>query len=156
MKMAACALRIKCCVLESCCSFDGSFPSWLTVAFQNRPEISSWRKQGWIPRRTISWWKASLPPQKESWAFFWTFSFYFLSFNGVFLSLKCRTLILKHLHGDRATAICWKCVSVTRVSKYGKSEYSRALNASYTFQTLMSFSLYIVKTRSLPESIMDP
>ena len=34
----------------------------------------SWRKQGWIPRGTISWWKASLPPQKESWAFFWTFS----------------------------------------------------------------------------------
>ena len=29
-KMAACALRIKCCVLESCCSFDGSFPSWST------------------------------------------------------------------------------------------------------------------------------
>ena len=26
-KMAACALRIKCCVLESCCSFDGSFSS---------------------------------------------------------------------------------------------------------------------------------
>ena len=26
-KMAAFALRIKCCVLESCCSFDGSFPS---------------------------------------------------------------------------------------------------------------------------------
>ena len=26
-KMAACALKIKCCVLESCCSFDGSFPS---------------------------------------------------------------------------------------------------------------------------------
>ena len=26
-KMAACALRIKCCVLEICCSFDGSFPS---------------------------------------------------------------------------------------------------------------------------------
>ena len=44
----------------------------------------SWRKQGWIPRRTISWWKASLSPQKESLAFFWTFSFHFLSFNGVF------------------------------------------------------------------------
>ena len=29
-KMAACALRIKCCVLESCCSFDWSFPSRLT------------------------------------------------------------------------------------------------------------------------------
>ena len=30
-KMAACALRIKCCVLESCCSFDGSFPSRSTI-----------------------------------------------------------------------------------------------------------------------------
>ena len=66
------------------------------------------KKQGWIPRRTISWWKASLPPQKESWAFFRTFSFHFLSFNGLFLTLKCRTLALKHLHGDRAAAICWK------------------------------------------------
>ena len=63
----------------------------------------------------------------------------FLSFNGVVLSLKCRTLVLKHLHGDRAAAICWKWISVTKVSKYGKSEYSRALNASYTFQPLMSF-----------------
>ena len=97
------------------------------------------RKQGWIPRRTISWWKASLPPQKESWAFFWTFSFHFLSFNGVSLSLKCRTLVLKHLHGDRAAAICWKLISVTKVSKYGKSEYSQALNASYTFQPSYEF-----------------
>ena len=32
-------------------------------------------------------------------------------------------------------------ISVTKVSKYGKSEYSRALNASYTFQPLMSFCL---------------
>ena len=61
----------------------------------------------------------------------------FLSFNGVFLSLKCRTLVLKHLHGDRAAAILLK----TKVSKYGKSEYSQALNASYTFQPLMSFWL---------------
>ena len=44
------------------------------VAFQNRPWAAPWRKQGWIPRRTISWWKASLSPQKESWAYFWTFS----------------------------------------------------------------------------------
>ena len=27
---------------------------------------------------------------------------------------------------------CWKWISVTKVSKYGTSEYSRALNASYT------------------------
>ena len=33
----------------------------------------------------------------------------------------------------------WKWISVTKVSKYGKSEYSRALNASYTFQPLMGF-----------------
>ena len=29
--------------------------------------------------------------------------------------------------------------TATKVSKYGKSEYSRVLNASYTFQPLMSF-----------------
>ena len=78
------------------------------AAFQNRPWAPTWRKQGWIPWRTISWWKASLSPQKEIWAFFWTFSFHFLSFNGVFLTLKCRTLVLKHLHGDRAAAILLK------------------------------------------------
>ena len=78
------------------------------VAFQNRPCAPSWRKQGWIPRRTISWWKVSLPPQKKCWAFFWTFSFHFLSFNGEFLTLKCRTLVLKHLQGDRAAAILLK------------------------------------------------
>ena len=86
------------------------------VAFQNRPCAPSWRKQGWIPRRTISWWKASLTPQKENWPFFWTFSFYFLSFNGVFLSLKCRTLILKHLHGDRAAAIVLKMMKMEYLS----------------------------------------
>ena len=37
---------------------------------------------------------------------------------------------------------CWKWLSVTKVSKYGKSEYSRALNASYMFQPLMSFWFY--------------
>ena len=35
-KIAACALRIKCCVLESCCSFDGSFPSLSTIV-RNSP-----------------------------------------------------------------------------------------------------------------------
>ena len=42
------------------------------------------RKQSWIPQRMISWWKASLPPQKENWAFFWTFSFHFLSLTVYF------------------------------------------------------------------------
>ena len=46
---------------------------------------------------------------------------------------------LKHLHGDRAAAILLKMVSVTKISKYGQTEYSRALNASYTFQPLMGF-----------------
>ena len=29
-------------------------------------------------------------------------------FDGVFLTLKCKTLVLKHLHGDRAAAILLK------------------------------------------------
>ena len=64
------------------------------VAFQNRPCAPSWRKQGWIPRRTISWWKASLPPQKENWAFFWTFSFHFLSLT-VYFNLETQNSGLK-------------------------------------------------------------
>ena len=53
------------------------------------PVVKNW-KQGWIPRRTISWWKASLPLQNENRAFLWTFSLHFVSFNGVILPLKCR------------------------------------------------------------------
>ena len=53
--------------------------------------------------------------------------------NGVFLTLKCRTLGLTPPHGDAWQPFCWKWKSFTEVSKYGKSEYSRALNASYTF-----------------------
>ena len=67
------------------------------------------------------------------------FLFPFFVFNGVFLTVKCRTLVLKHLHGDRSAAILLKWISVTKISKYGQNEYSQALNASYTFQPLMSF-----------------
>ena len=92
--------------------------------------------------------KASLTPQKESWAFFWTFSFHFLSFNSVFLNLKCRTLVLQLLHGDLVAAMCLKWISATKVSKYGKREYSRALNASYTFQPLwVSGFMEVMNTR---------
>ena len=38
----------------------------------------------------------------------WIFLFHFLSFNGVFLALKFRTVFLKHLHGDRQAAILLK------------------------------------------------
>ena len=96
-----------------------------------------------IPRRTISCWKASLPPQKENWTFFWTFSFHFWSFNSIFLTLKCRTLVLKnHRMVIVWQPFCWKWISFTKVSKHGKSEYSRALNASYMFQPLVSFWCY--------------
>ena len=74
--------------------------------------------------------------RKLSFLSFWTFSFHFLSLNGVFLTLKCRTLGLTPPHGDAWQPFCWKWKSFTEVSKYGKSEYSRALNASYTFQPL--------------------
>ena len=80
--------------IECKCTWKFSKNLTALVAFQNRPCAPPWRKQGWIPRRTMSWWKASLPPQKESWEFFWTFFFHFLSFNGVFLTSKCRTLVL--------------------------------------------------------------
>ena len=68
----------------------------------------------------------------------------FLSFNGVFLSLKCRTLVLKHLHGDRAAAICLKSISVTKVSKNGKmwmfTSIERELHVSTPYEFLVSFN----------------
>ena len=45
---------------------------------------------------------------KRKRSIFLNFSFHFLSFYGVFLTLKSRTLVLKHLHGDRAAAILLK------------------------------------------------
>ena len=107
------------------------------VAF-NRPCTPTWRKQGWIPRSTISWWKASIPPQKESWVFFWTFSFHFFSFNGVFKPWNAEFLPQNICMVIVRQPFCWKWISVTKVSKYGKGEYSGALNASYTFQPFMS------------------
>ena len=95
-------------------------------------------------------WKASLPAQKENWAFFWTFSFHFLSFNGAFLNLKRRTLVLKSLK-TKASTILLKMDFLHKVSKYGKSEYSRALNASYTFQPLMSFCFDLIWLISITE-----
>ena len=46
--------------------------------------------------------------KKKKKAFFWMFSFHFSSFNGVLLTLKCRTLVLKPPHGDRTAAILLK------------------------------------------------
>ena len=57
---------------------------------------------------------------------FWNFSFYFLSFNGIFLTLKCRTLALKPPHGDRAAAILLK-MDITKVYKYDKSSSDNRL-----------------------------
>ena len=45
----------------------------------------------------------------------------FLSFNGVFFSLECRTLVLKLLHGDCVAAIVLIMDICHRVSKYAKS-----------------------------------
>ena len=93
----------------------GSAPDCLGHRVQNVPEKlhclgciskqtmrSVVKKTRLNTRRKISWWKASLSPRKESWALFWSFSFHFLSFSDVFYTLKCRTLVLNHLHGDRA------------------------------------------------------
>ena len=55
----------------------------------------SWKKQGWISRKTISWWKASLPPQIESCAFFWTFSFHFFVFHRCIFNFEMQNSCLK-------------------------------------------------------------
>ena len=47
-------------------------------------------------------------PTKRKLSILLNFPFPFFVFNGVFLTLKCRTLVLKHLHGDRAAAIFLK------------------------------------------------
>ena len=53
-KMAACALRIKCCVLESCCSFDGSFPSRSTETFKPSYALSKVKNENDAIRNRIT------------------------------------------------------------------------------------------------------
>ena len=78
------------------------------VAFQNRPEIR--REENKVEVLEGRFLDEKLPflHKKEAEHSFELFLSIFLSFNGVFLSLKCRTLVLKHLHGDRAAAIVLK------------------------------------------------
>ena len=75
------------------------------VAFQNRPEIR--REENKVEFLEGGFLDEKLPffhKKKAEHSFELSLS-NLLSFNGVFLTLKCRTLILKHLHGDRAAAI---------------------------------------------------
>ena len=59
-KTAACALRIKCCVLESCCSFDGSFPSlWLSPQYWSSSRIGSEKMFTWACLTTFFFWSIS-------------------------------------------------------------------------------------------------
>ena len=51
-EMAACALRIKCCVLESCCSFDGSFPNQST--YKTWCQTNTRLKSGGFVHSTVS------------------------------------------------------------------------------------------------------
>ena len=87
---------------------------------------------------------------KRKLSILWIFLFPFLSFNGVFLTLKCRTFVLKHLHGDRAATILLKMDICHYGFQIWKREYSRALDASYTFQPLMSFWRNLIYTLENP------
>ena len=92
----------------------------------------SWRKQGWIPRRTISWWKASLPPPKESWAFFWTFSFHFLSFNDRFIAKRksrwpCDACVI-HARFSRDEIINLAARRFARKNNFGEIHISQGLD----------------------------
>ena len=72
------------------------------------------------------------------------FLFPFFVFQRCIFNLEMQNSCLKTsawCSRPRVAAICLKWLAATKVSKYGKSEYSRALNASYTFQPLMSFWL---------------
>ena len=72
-----------------------SKPSAAQMEFQDKTFLTLlWRKHRWISRRTISLPKAFLNPQNKNWAFF-ELSLPFVSFNAVFLTLKCKTLDLK-------------------------------------------------------------
>ena len=78
------------------------------VAFQNRPEIR--REENKVEFLEGLFLDEKLPflhKKKAEHSAELSLSI-FLSFNDVFLSLKCRTLVLKHLHGDRAAAIVLK------------------------------------------------
>ena len=78
------------------------------VAFQNRPEIRrEENKVEFLEGRFLDEKLPFLNQKKAEYSAELSLSI-FLSFNGVFLSLKCRTLVLKHLHGDRAGAIVLK------------------------------------------------
>ena len=68
----------------------------------------AWRKQGWIPEGRFLDEKLPFLPKKKAEHSFKLSLSTFLSFNGVFLSLKSRTLVLKHLHGDHTAAIVLK------------------------------------------------
>ena len=78
------------------------------VAFQSRPAL---RREGnkveFLEERFLDEKLPFLHKKKAEHSFGLSLSF-FLSFNGVFLTPKCRTLVLKHLHGDRAAAILLK------------------------------------------------
>ena len=78
------------------------------IAFQNRPEIRrEENKVEFLEGRFLDEKLPFLHKKKAEHSFELSLST-FLSFNGVFLSLKCRTLVLKHLHGDRPAAIVLK------------------------------------------------
>ena len=116
------------------------------VAFQNRPCAPSWRKQGWIPWRRFLDKKLPFLHKKKAehsldlcLSIFCLLTVYFKPWNAELLSWNICMVIAQQ-------PFCWKWMSVTKVSKCGKSEYSQALNASYTFQPFMSFWSKIIQT----------
>ena len=63
------------------------------------------RKQGWIPRKTISQGKALVCPQKGNWAFFWIFSFYLCLLS---VNLQIQNFSLENHHMMKARQpCCW-------------------------------------------------
>ena len=59
-----------------------------------------WRKQGWIPRKTISYRKAFVSPLKGNWAFFWMFSFHLCLFSAYYQSWNAKLYLVLKTHTE--------------------------------------------------------
>ena len=91
------------------------------------------------------------------------FLFPFLSFNGVFLTLKCRTLVLKPPHGDRGAAILLKMdirlhQGFQKWEKIIFTSIERELHISNPFEFLVAFDegerlLFLHRTRGTNRSV---
>ena len=92
---------------QPCLNFFKIFGS-LVLLVQNKPSTSPWRRQGGIPRRTISYRKAFVCPQKGNWVFFLTFPLHWGLFSVYFQTWNAKVWSWKPPHGKSTPVILLK------------------------------------------------